>query len=119
MFSLTWGVAFVGVVLVLVGMGRAGVPEQLLELLLTVLPPVAVGILFAASAAWWLDWLSFALGAWLVVAGGLAAISGYPTAPLVMAVLGGGGFLAAAAVASVTQRPCATADSPVAGSTTA
>jgi hypothetical protein len=96
---LTWIAAFGGY--------AADLPDEVFRLVSTLLPPLLVGVIYMAAAASEGDPLLFRTGLWLAIAAGAAALADSPAHLLVMAVLGGGGLLVAAAVAFMSARQAA------------
>jgi hypothetical protein len=99
-YAAAWIVAFAGYGALMAGLDRAGASDEVLELMSPLLACLVVGLMYMAGGALWDDPSQFLLGAWITVAVGVAAIVGVPDHLLVMSVLGGGGFLVGAALAS-------------------
>jgi hypothetical protein len=90
-----WPIGFLGSSLVAGAVGRAGIEGEAAAIVYNAMPCLVVACLYLASGIAFTDRRQFVLGAWIVVAVGVASFSGAPTIYLVMAVLGGGGFAAA------------------------
>ena len=95
-FGATWLVAFAAYGLILAGLGRAALSPDAIQLLAPVLACFIVGLIYMAGGAAWDDRHQFALGTWLTLVAGSAAVVGNPAHLLVLAIAGGGGFLCAA-----------------------
>ena len=80
------------------------VPTDAMELLAPVLASFIVGLIYTAGDAAWDDRHQFALGVWLTLVAGAAAVVGTPAHHLVLAIAGGGGFLFAALLGT-TRNP--------------
>lgn len=104
MYGWAWPMSFVTLTVALQAAAAAGAGEAVLGLLWPVLSALVVGALYLAGGAMWQDRTTYALGVWILVAAGAGGLAGYPTVHLVMAVAGGGGFLATAAWVFVTAR---------------
>jgi hypothetical protein len=97
MYGWSWVVCFAVVFLILTGVARAGVSDEAMAVLSNSIACLVVAALYMACGALWLQWRMFALGVWIGLVGGAAAVLGPPSGYLLMAVAGGGGFLLAAA----------------------
>ena len=103
-FAATWFVAFASYGMVLGGLGRAAVAENVTRLLAPVLACFIVGLVYMSGGALWNDRRQFLLGVWICLVSGTAALVGNPGHLLVLAIGGGGGFLVAAAIAGTRVR---------------
>ena len=99
-FGAMWFVSFSAYGLILSG----SVPPDAMELLAPVLASFIVGLIYMAGGAAWDDRHQFALGVWLTLVAGAAAVVGTPAHHLVLAIAGGGGFLFAALLGT-TRNP--------------
>jgi hypothetical protein len=97
MYGWTWFVAFGALFAVMAGAYREGIGPDTAALLWSGASALVVGALYMAGGAIWQDGVQFALGLWIVLSGAAGALAGFPTVFLVMALAGGGGFLAVAA----------------------
>lgn len=95
--GLSWPVAFNAGAALVLAMGLAGADVELLMLLWPALTGLLVGVLYLGAAAIWQDRLRLGVGLWMVLVAVVAPFAGAPGNYVVMAVAGGGGFLAAAA----------------------
>lgn len=96
-YSIAWVAAFVVFGTLLGALDGAGASDEVQRLLSPLLASLIVGLLYIGGGLAWGDVLQFRLGLWTTVVVGVAAVVGDPGHLLVLAVLGGGGFLAAAA----------------------
>ncbi len=103
MYGLTWPLAFTSYYLLLGALARAGASDEIIGLAAGSVPALIVGIIYLGGAALWRDWPFFTLGAWLVIVTGVAALTGPFTYPLVLAVVGGAGFLGVACWSSLRR----------------
>ncbi|GAB2679124.1 hypothetical protein [Thalassiella azotivora] len=97
MYGWTWFVAFGALFAVMTGAYAQGLDAPTAALLWSGISALVVGALYMAGGAVWQDPVQFGLGLWIVLSGAAGALAGFPSVHLVMAVAGGGGFLAAAA----------------------
>jgi hypothetical protein len=97
MYGWAWFLAFACLTVVMTGVDRAGVADETIGLLWSVLSGLLVGTLYLAGGALWQDRIQYGLGLWVLVASAVGSLAGYPGVYLAMAVCGGGGFLVAAA----------------------
>ncbi|GAA1725744.1 hypothetical protein GCM10009809_21950 [Isoptericola hypogeus] len=88
-----WCIAFVAYPFIIGGLGRAGASDEVIGLASNALACMIVGIMYLTGAACFGDVSLYVLGTWIVLTGGIATVVGMPTTYLVMALLGGGGFL--------------------------
>lgn len=96
-YFFTWIAAFGGYGALMSRIGATdGVPDDLRQLVASLLAPLLVGVIYMAAAAVVGDSLMFRVGLWLAAVAGAAALIGAPHHLLVMALLGGGGMLVAA-----------------------
>ena len=103
MYGLAWAFATVGFIAI-ANRFEAHLPDPLAGLLWGALPVLVTATLFMSGGAVWRDRQQFGLGVWLVAVLVVALIAGPGWHSLVIAALGGGGFLSAAAV-SAARRP--------------
>jgi hypothetical protein len=104
MFALSWPLSF-GALFAIIGAAvHFGASPTLTALLGVAGAPMLVGLIYMLAAGMWLDWVMFWLGVWEL----LVAATGVWTGPAGMlfidAVVGGGGFLAAAALLALRKR---------------
>ncbi len=93
MFGWSWFLGFVAVYLVNTGIVNAGASPEVIAIAWNSTSCLLVGVLYMAGGALWQEKPMFALGVWIVVVTGAAAVVGMPWTYLVMAVAGGGGML--------------------------
>jgi hypothetical protein len=96
MYGWAWFWVFGALGAVMSSLYAAGLDEERITLLWSVLSGVAVGTLYLGSAAIARDWVEYGIGAWVLVVSAVASFAGYPGVFLVMGLAGGGGFLLAA-----------------------
>lgn len=104
MLSTSWSVGFLAVFAISAGLGRAGIEGPAAAIVYNAIPCLVVAMLFMGSGAAWHDVRQFRLGVWIAATVGVAALVGGSGVYLVMAVLGGGGFLVAAALDVADRR---------------
>ncbi|WP_454041990.1 hypothetical protein [Cellulosimicrobium sp. Marseille-Q8652] len=98
MYGWSWMLGFLTLGLVLGGLGRAGASEEVMALASNAFACVVVGLLYLGGAAAFQDVRLFALGVWILLVAAVATFAGLPLTYLVMATLGGGGFLVMAGI---------------------
>ena len=91
-----WGASFGATFFIYGGMFSAGLEGEGVGIVANAIPCLVVACLFMASGAAWNDTRQYRLGIWIAVVVAIASVTGVPYLHLVMAVLGGGGFLVAA-----------------------
>lgn len=96
-FGISSSASFVAVYLIGVALARAGADGPLISLYLPAGFGMTTGLLFLMGAALWRSVGQVVLGAIIMVTAVVAPFFGAPTNNVVMAVLGGGSFLIAAA----------------------
>lgn len=100
----TWPVAFVATFVIFGAMFSQGLEGPGVGVITNALPCLVVACLFMGSGAAWNDARQFRLGIWIAVVVSVASVVGPPYLYLVMAILGGGGFLVAAAIDHLERR---------------
>jgi len=103
MYGLAWALATFGFI-ALAGRFESELSEPLAGLLWGTLPVLITATLFMSGGAVWRDRQQFGVGVWLVAVLVLALVLGPGWHSLVIAVLGGGGFLGAATVSAVRRQ---------------
>lgn len=98
LYGWSWMLGFVTLGLVLGGLARAGASEDVMSLASNALACVVVGLLYLGGAAAFQDTRLFVLGVWVLLVAAVATFAGLPLTYLVMALLGGGGFLVMAGI---------------------
>ncbi|OLT54540.1 hypothetical protein [Cellulosimicrobium sp. CUA-896] len=93
LYGWSWMLGFVALAAVLGGLARAGASEEVMSLASNALACVVVGLLYLGGAAAFQDTRLFVLGVWILLVAAVATFAGLPLTYLVMALLGGGGFL--------------------------
>lgn len=104
MYGWAWAVSFAGVMALGITLGRLGADAETTSTVMTACSVIAVAALYMAGGAIWSDVTQFALGAWIGMVTVAAMIVGYPHLLGVMALMGGGGMLAAAVVEGIRRR---------------
>ncbi len=103
MYGWSWMLGFLALGAVLGGLARAGASEEVMSLASNALACVVVGLLYLGGAAAFQDVRLFVLGVWILLVAAVATFAGLPLTYLVMALLGGGGFLAMAGIEHVVR----------------
>jgi hypothetical protein len=96
-YAWSWPLAFAGVVALNIGLSQHGLPASLAPLLWPGSSAVVAGVLYLAGGVVFADRVQYGLGAWMLAVGAGSALAGWPANFAVLALAGGGGFLAAAA----------------------
>jgi hypothetical protein len=104
MYGWAWFLGFVTVFALPAALSRAGADDVVVQVTMTLVPPLLVGVLYMAGAAIWQDRTQLALGVWILVVTIAASFAGTPGMFAVMALAGGGGMLVAALAAHVRRR---------------
>jgi hypothetical protein len=95
-YGWSWPLAFAAVFALNIGLSRHGLPASLAPLLWPGSSAVVAGVLYLAGGALFTDRVQYALGAWMLAVGAGSVQVGWPANFAVLALAGGGGFLAAA-----------------------
>ncbi|GHH70018.1 hypothetical protein [Promicromonospora soli] len=103
MYGWTWFLAFTAYAVMLGAMGDAGASTEVQAIAANGFACLIVGLMYIAGGLLFEEVRMFAIGAWMLVTAVLAALVGMPNTYLVMAVAGGGGFLAMVAVEQVIR----------------
>ncbi|ROS79096.1 hypothetical protein [Cellulomonas sp. PhB143] len=98
MYGWAWFLGFLVMNLVVAGVSGSGVDADVVALVANGAVCLVVGLMYLMSALLWGDGRLYVLGVWILLVGGAASLVGMPTTYLVMALAGGGGFLAMAVV---------------------
>ncbi|WP_293782658.1 hypothetical protein [uncultured Aeromicrobium sp.] len=99
-----WPVAFGAVFVITGAMFGQGLEGPGVGIITNALPCLVVACLFMTSGAAWDDRRQFRLGIWIAATVCVASVVGPPHLYLVMAALGGGGFLVAALLDHLDRR---------------
>jgi hypothetical protein len=94
-YGWSWLLAFAGVSALNVGLSQHGLPASLAPLLWPGSSAVVVGVLYLAGGVLFGDRVQYFLGAWMLAVGAGSVLAGWPANFAVLALAGGGGFLAA------------------------
>jgi len=103
MYGWTWFLGFTVFGVMLGAMGDAGAPYEVMAIAANGFACLIVGLMYIAGGMLFEEVRMYAVGVWMLVTAGLAAFAGLPNVYLVMAVAGGGGFLAMAVIEHVTR----------------
>ncbi|WP_423462670.1 hypothetical protein ACO229_20910 [Promicromonospora sp. MS192] len=101
LYGWTWFLAFMAFGVMLGAMGDAGASPEVMAVAANGFACLIVGLMYIAGGLLFGAPSMAAAGGWMLVAAVLAAFAGMPDTYLVMAVAGGGGFLAMAVVEHV------------------
>lgn len=93
MYGWSWFIAFAGMGTIIGGLVNLGASDEIVSLMSNSLACLVVGIMYLAGGTFWQDTRQYILGIWIILVAVVALYAGLPGAFLVMAVLGGGGFL--------------------------
>ena len=95
-YGWSWPLAFAGVFALNIGLSQHGLPASLAPLLWPGSSAVVAGVLYLAGGALFTDRIQYGLGAWMLAVGAGSVQAGWPANFAILALAGGGGFLAAA-----------------------
>lgn len=98
MYGWTWFLGFTTFGVLIGAMGDAGAPPGVMAIAANGFACLVVGLMYIAGGLLFGENRMSAVGAWMLVTACVAAFAGMPNTYLVMAVAGGGGFLAMVAV---------------------
>jgi hypothetical protein len=104
MYGLSWPAGFAALFAIIGAAGHYGAGPEVTGVLGAAGPLVLVGLIYLLGAAMWLDRVMFWLGAWELLVAAVGAWTGPVGVLFTVAVAGGGGFLAAAALLAVRNR---------------
>lgn len=103
-YGLGWWAGSIAVYLVGVALINAGASAELISLYYPAAYGLVAGLLYFMGAALWRSIDQLVLGTIIIIASTVAPFFGAPTNNLVMAVLGGGSFLVAALVMTLSLK---------------
>jgi len=103
-YGWTWSIASFAVFLIGQALFNAGMPVELSMLYYPTLYSLVAGILYLAGAALWNSRSQLFLGLWIIIVSVASSFAGVPTNLLIMALLGGGGFLVGAVATLIGGR---------------
>ena len=103
-YGWSWSIASFSVFLIGQALINAGMPTELSMLYYPTMYGLVAGLLYLAGAALWNDRTQLFLGIWIIVVSVASSFAGTPTNLLIMALLGGGGFLAGTATVLIQTR---------------
>ncbi|ROR96770.1 hypothetical protein EDD28_1361 [Salana multivorans] len=104
LYGLSWTFSFIAVSFIIGGLAQHGLSGPQIAVLSNGVSCLVVGALYMAGAAMTRQRTWFVLGAWIAAVGGFTTALPIAQLYLVMALAGGGGMLAAAALSSVRGR---------------
>ncbi|MBE1877981.1 hypothetical protein [Myceligenerans pegani] len=103
MYGWGWMLGFLTMWAILNGLIRAGAGDEMIAVAANGIACLIVGLMYLGGGMVFQDNGLYALGVWMLVTAAVATLVGLPGTNLVMALLGGGGFLAMGAVTAVVQ----------------
>lgn len=118
MYGWTWFLGFLAYSTVLGAIGDAGASLEVQATAANGFACIIVGLMYIAGGLLFRETRMYAAGAWMLVTAAVAAFAGMPHTYLVMALAGGGGFLAMVVVEQVVRarrRSLASPGSPAPG----
>lgn len=95
-YGWSWSIGSIAVFFIGSSLINAGMPAELSMLFYPTVYGLVAGLMYLAGAALWNDKNQLFLGIWIIAVSVASSFAGVPTNLLVMALLGGGGFLVAA-----------------------
>ena len=98
MYGWAWAIGFLAQSMIVGGLARAGASNDVTALAANAIAALVVGLLYLTGGVLWRSSAMYVLGGWIALVGAGAALAGLPGSYLLMALAGGGGMLAAAAV---------------------
>ncbi|PUB29008.1 hypothetical protein C8K30_103434 [Promicromonospora sp. AC04] len=101
LYGWAWFLGFTAFGVMLGAMGDAGASREVMAIAANGFACLIVGLMYIAGGLLFEELRMSAVGGWMLVTAVLAAFAGMPNTYLVMAVAGGGGFLAMVAVEQV------------------
>ena len=104
MYGWAWAIGFLAQSMIVGGLARAGASNEVTALAANAIAALVVGLLYLTGGVLWRSGAMYVLGGWIALVGAGAALAGLPGSYLLMALAGGGGMLAAAAVEAVRGR---------------
>ncbi|MBL0887789.1 hypothetical protein [Myceligenerans indicum] len=104
MYGWGWMLGFVTMWAILNGLIRTGADGEMIAVTANGLACLIVGLMYLAGGMAFQEDSLYALGVWMLVTAAVASLVGVPGTNLVMALLGGGGFLTMGAVSAVRVR---------------
>ena len=104
MYGWAWAIGFLAQSMIVGGLARAGASNEVTALAANAIAALVVGLLYLTGGVLWRSTAMYVLGGWIALVGAGAALAGLPGSYLLMALAGGGGMLAAAAVEALRGR---------------
>lgn len=103
LYGWTWFLAFAVYGTILGAMGDAGAPPEVMAIVANGVASLIVGLMYLAGGMLFCENRMSVVGGWMLITAVVAVYAGMPNTYLVMAVAGGGGFLAIAVVEQVLR----------------
>ncbi|MBO0609751.1 hypothetical protein [Myceligenerans salitolerans] len=103
MYGWGWMLGFLTMWAILTGLVNAGADGEVVAVAANGTACLIVGLMYLACGMVFQDNGVYALGVWMLLTAAVATLVGLPGTNLVMALLGGGGFLAMGVVTSVVD----------------
>lgn len=103
MYGWGWMLGFLTMWGIMNGMIRGGADGELIAVAANGMACLIVGLMYLAGGMLFQDTGLYGLGVWMLVTAAVATLVGLPGTNLVMALMGGGGFLAMGAATAVVQ----------------
>lgn len=103
-YGWSWSIASFAVFLIGQALFTAGMPVALSMLYYPTMYGLMAGVLYLAGAALWNNRSQLFLGLWIIIVSVASSFAGVPTNLLIMALLGGGGFLVGAVGIAIGTR---------------
>ncbi|MGH3625810.1 MAG: hypothetical protein ACRDQ5_29235 [Sciscionella sp.] len=104
MYGWSWTLGFWALTAINLGLMRQGLSEETISLLWSGGALLVIGLLYLAGGMLWKDRAQYALGVWMLITGAGSVFAGMPGNFLVLALAGGGGFLAQACYYTIVRR---------------
>lgn len=97
MYGWSWALGFLALAVINSGLIRQGLSDETISLLWSGTALLVTGMMYLAGGMIWRDLVQYALGVWMLISAAGSVFAGMPGDFLVLALAGGGGFLALAA----------------------
>lgn len=97
MYGWSWTLGFLALTAINVGLQDTGLNNNQVTLLWSGSALLLMGVLYLAAGTLFRSWTQYVFGAWMLISGAGSVYAGVPNNFLVLALAGGGGFLAQSA----------------------